>query len=77
MWTQVVGKLVLAMTPLTNHHWNVSFHFTARGLALTATFDFVGHRLLLECSDGAIETIPLAPRTVADFHAAVMAALER
>ncbi|HET9652289.1 MAG TPA: DUF5996 family protein [Usitatibacter sp.] len=88
MWMQVVGKLVLATTPLTNHHWNVAFHYAARGLAtqpmhvgagrtLTATFDFVEHRLLLQASDGAIECIALAPRTVADFHAAVMDALER
>jgi hypothetical protein len=88
MWSQIVGKIALATTPLVNHHWNVAFHFTSRGLAtqametgdgrtLTIAFDFVGHRLLLQCSDGGIETIPLVPRTVADFHAAVMAALAR
>jgi hypothetical protein len=88
MWTQVVGKLALALTPLANHHWNVAFRFTARGLAtepmragggrtLTATFDFVGHRLLLQSSDGLVESIPLAPRTVADFYLAVMDALRR
>ncbi|HET9581119.1 MAG TPA: DUF5996 family protein [Usitatibacter sp.] len=87
MWTQVIGKVALALTPLTNHHWNVAFHFTPRGLAtlpmqagermLTATFDFVDHRLVLHASDGAVESIALVPRTVADFHAAVMGALER
>ena len=88
MWTQVVGKLALALTPLANHHWNVAFQLTARGLAtapmdagagrtLTATFDFIGHRLLLQASDGAREAIALAPQTVADFHASVMDALRR
>jgi uncharacterized protein DUF5996 len=88
MWTQVVGKLTLALTPLANHHWNVAFNLTARGLVtgpmhagtgrtLTASFDFVAHRLLLQTSDGAREAIALAPQTVADFHAAVMDALRR
>jgi hypothetical protein len=88
LWTQVVGKIALAATPLVNHHWNVALQLTARGLAtqpletgdgrsLTITFDFVGHRLLMQRSDGALETFPLVPRTVADFHASVVAALER
>ena len=88
MWMQVVGKIVLALTPLANHHWNVAFHFTSRGLAtqpmevghgrsLTMTFDFVGHRLLFQCSDGAVESVPLIPRTVADFYALVMETLRR
>jgi len=88
MWTQVVGKLTLALTPLANHHWNVAFNLTARGLAtgpmdagggrtLTATFDFVNHRLALQTSEGARQTIALAPQTVADFYAAVMDALRR
>ena len=31
MWMQVVGKVCLELTPLTNHFWNVAFHFTSRG----------------------------------------------
>jgi hypothetical protein len=88
LWTQVIGKLALAMTPLVNHHWNVAFRLTARGFAtqamhladgrsLTAEFDFIEHELALRCSDGGAETIALEPMTVADFHAAVMAALAR
>jgi len=88
LWTQVVGKIALATTPLVNHHWNVALHLTSRGLAtqalhagparsFTMTFDFVGHRLLIQCSDGGLETLALVPRTVADFHAAVMDALGR
>ena len=87
MWMQVVGKVCLALTPLTNHFWNIAFHITSRGLAtpalpvdgraLTITFDFVEHRLLLQCSDGAAQTIALEPRTVADFYRLVMDALHR
>jgi len=87
MWTQVVGKVCLALTPRINHFWNVAFRVTPRGLAtatlnagfraLTMTFDFLSHRLLIECSDGGIEAVALEPRSVADFHAAVMAALRR
>ena len=85
MWTQVVGKLCLALTPRCNHFWNIAFQVTSRGLmtptltagarALTITFDFVDHQLLLQCSDGGTKAIALEPRTVADFHAMVMRAL--
>src|SRR5664279_5974069 len=87
MWMQVVGKVCLALTPRVNHFWNVAFRVTARGLAtptldvggraLTIAFDFVDHRLVLQCSDGASETIPLTPTSVADFHATVMRSLAR
>ncbi len=87
MWTQVVGKVCLALTPLTNHFWNIALQVTPRGLAtppllsrgrvLTIAFDFVGQALVFRCSDGATETFPLEPRTVADFHRLVMDALRR
>jgi hypothetical protein len=87
MWMQIVGKLCLSLTPLTNHFWNITFRVTSRGLAtpvmnagaraLTITFDFLDHQLVLETSDGQIGRLPLEPRTVAAFHAEVMAALRR
>jgi hypothetical protein len=87
MWAQVVGKVCLALTPPTNHFWNVAFHLTSCGLAtpaltvgervLTLVFDFVSHRLILQCSDGRTETISLEPRTVAEFYLMVMEALHR
>src|SRR5437899_8251615 len=50
MWTQVVGKLALKLSPLTNHYWNTALQVTPRGLAtlpltadhrsVTITFDF-------------------------------------
>ena len=32
MWTQIVGKVRLALTPLVNHFWNVPLYVSARGL---------------------------------------------
>lgn len=86
LWTQIVGKIRLAQTPLINHWWNVPLYVTARGLTTSAMpyetrtfeidFDFIDHRLLIESDDGALKTIALAPRSVADFHHAVMNALD-
>jgi hypothetical protein len=87
MWTQVVGKICLALTHLSNHFWNIAFQVTSRGLAtpslnadgraLAITFDFISHRLEMQVSDGRTVTIPLEPRTVADFYGLVMDAIER
>jgi uncharacterized protein DUF5996 len=87
MWTQIVGKVCLALTPLSNHFWNIAFQITARGLVtpvmpiggrgLMMTFDFVDHQLVIQCSDGASERIALQPRTVAEFYRLVMDALHR
>jgi hypothetical protein len=88
MWTQVVGKLAIPTTSLVNHHWNLTLHFTSRGLTtlpmncsdgrtFQAVFDFVSHELQLTTSDGAVERIALEPQTVAQFHARVKDALDR
>ncbi|HEY6446335.1 MAG TPA: DUF5996 family protein [Acidobacteriaceae bacterium] len=77
-WTQVVGKVRLALTPLVNHWWNVPLYVTARGLTTSAIpyghqafelrFDFLGQQLVLETSDGLVESLALEPRSVADFY---------
>jgi hypothetical protein len=78
MWTQIVGKVRLALTPLVNHWWNVPLYVNARGLTTSAIpcrehlfkiqFDFIDHVLALQTNDGATKTLPLAPRSVADFY---------
>jgi hypothetical protein len=85
MWTQVVGKIRLAQTPVVNHWWNVPLYVTARGLTTSAMtyqdrtfqidFDFISHQLLIETSDGATRALKLAPRTVADFYRETFALL--
>ena len=85
MWSQVVGKVKLALTPFLNDWWNVTFAVTARGLTTQAIpihrrlfqmdFDFIDHRLWIHVNDGNSRSIPLAPRSVADFYAEVMSTL--
>ena len=85
LWTQMVGKVVLGLTPLVNHWWNIPLHVTARGLttlripyghrAFELRFDFLRHELLLETSEGLVKTLPLAPRSVADFYREFLAML--
>jgi hypothetical protein len=85
LWTQVVGKVRLAHAPMVNHWWNVALYVTSRGLTTSAIpydartfqidFDFIDHRLVIRTGDGATETMPLGPRSVADFHAELMGRL--
>jgi hypothetical protein len=85
MWMQIVGKVALATTPLSNHYWNIALHLTARGFetqpmtahghVFSAAFDLVGHELVFTCSDGRRAAIALRPCTVADFYTGVMKTL--
>ncbi len=86
MWTQVVGKVRLALEPMVNHWWQVPLYVSARGLTtslmhapaadLEIEFDFVNHCLEIRTSTGEVRRLPLAPQSVADFYAATMSALE-
>jgi len=85
MWTQIVGKVRLRLTPLVNHWWNVPLYVNARGLttsripygerAFELWFDFIRHELVLETTDGLRATLALAPRSVAEFYGEFMAML--
>jgi len=85
LWTQVVGKVRLAVTPWLNHSWHATLYVSARGLstglipygtrAFEMTFDFLAHALEIQVSEGARRQIELRPQSVATFHAAVMRAL--
>jgi hypothetical protein len=87
LWTQVVGKIRLALTPWQNHGWQVPLYVTARGLgtspmpsggeAIELEFDFIAHRLVLRTSRGDVDEVPLRPQAVADFYRAVMDLLLR
>ncbi|HEU5409471.1 MAG TPA: DUF5996 family protein [Candidatus Acidoferrales bacterium] len=78
MWTQIVGKVRLALAPRVNHWWSVVLYVNSRGLttsaipcgerALEIQFDFLKHVLEIKVSDGSMRTLALAPRTVADFY---------
>jgi hypothetical protein len=78
MWTQIVGKTRLALSPLQAHWWNVPLYVTARGLSTAAMpvadgvleieFDFAEDQLLFRMSSGARLAKPLRPQSVADFY---------
>lgn len=86
LWTQIVGKVRLALTPWLNHGWQVPLYVTTRGLGTSAMpfgdgdildieFDFVAHQLVCRTSRGDIASLPLEPRSVADFHHRLLALL--
>jgi Family of unknown function (DUF5996) len=85
MWTQIVGKIRLVLTPLENHWWNVPLYVTPRGLTTSAipygdrlfqiNFDFISHLLLIETTDGSVKTFALRPCSVAEFYKEMMTAL--
>lgn len=85
MWTQIVGKVRLALAPHVNHWWQVPLYVNACGLTSSAIpygdrtfevqFDFVEHQLVITVSDGQIKSMPLRPQSVAAFYAEFMAAL--
>jgi len=79
MWTQIIGKTRLALSPLQAHWWNVPLYVSARGLSTAAMpygaemleieFDFVSHDLRYRLTTGATISTPLRAQTVAEFYA--------
>lgn len=86
LWTQIVGKVRLALEPMVNHWWQVTLFVSGRGLTtplmpagqrgLQIEFDFVDDVLDLRTTDGGRRQVRLEPRSVADFYAATMGALD-
>jgi hypothetical protein len=86
MWTQVIGKVALALAPPLNHSWSVALQVTPRGLStrtlahdtrtFTIAFDFIEHLLIVRASDDETRRLALRPQTVADFYHQVMATLD-
>ena len=86
MWTQIIGKVRLALAPMINHWWQVTLYVTSRGLTTSPMpygtrtfqieFDFLDHHLRVETSDGDRRSFTLAPRSVAEFYSETMAALK-
>jgi hypothetical protein len=84
-WTQIVGKTRLALAPMQNHWWQAALYLTARGLGTSpipyrersfeVELDFLDHALVVRTSDGGTRTLPLAPRSVADFYREYVALL--
>src|SRR5947199_6226156 len=85
LWTQIVGKVKLELSPSVNHWWHVPLFITPRGLTTSAipfqggifdvTFDFIDHTLRIFTSEGTSRALPLIPRSVAAFYQEFMACL--
>jgi len=86
MWTQIVGKVRLALSPRINHWWEVALYVSARGLTTSpipygtgifeVEFDFIVHKLKITTSWGKAKTMALEPRSVADFYREFMGHLK-
>lgn len=86
MWTQIVGKIRLALSPPLNHWWHSALYVSPRGLTTSAMpyqqrlleieFDFLDHKLRLSTSDDQERTLALQPRSVADLYGELMAKLQ-
>ncbi len=86
MWTQIVGKIRLVRTPLTNEWWNVPLYLTPRGLTTSVIpcdeknfsidFDFLSHRLVVQTNFNDGFSFDLEPMTVAEFYRKLMSKLK-
>lgn len=78
LWTQIVGKIRMALSPMVNHWWQVTLYVSARGLStgaipdgtrvLDIEFDFVDHVLRMRTSDGCVAKVALEPKSVSEFY---------
>jgi hypothetical protein len=85
LYTQVVGKIRLALAPMTNHWWQVAMYVTSRGLTTSPIpyedrtfqldFDFFDHQLVIMTSGGDLRRIPLGG-SVKSFYREVMSKLQ-
>jgi hypothetical protein len=85
LWSQIVGKVRLALEPMLNHWWQVPLYVSARGLTtslmhapgldLEIEFDFVDHRVDIRTSTGEVRSVALKPLSVADFYVTTVSAL--
>ncbi len=85
LWTQMAGKVRLALTPWLNHSWHVTLYVTARGLTTSPIpwksgsfqidFDFLDHVLWIRTSEGHFRLLMLKPMSVAEFYEDLMIAL--
>jgi hypothetical protein len=87
LWTQIAGKIRLALSPPLNHWWHIVLYVSARGLTTSPIpygdrhfqidFDFIDHRLLVADSEGRTFEQRLEPKSVALFYRELMEGLER
>ena len=82
LWSQIIGKIRLAFTPLVNHWWQVPFYMTSRGWTTSPIpykenifqidFDFIDHQIQITTDRGDFRSLELKPRSVSDFYKETM-----
>ena len=87
LWTQIVGKIRLSLSPWVNHSWHTTLYVTARGLTTSAIpydsrrfqidFDFLDHQLRVRSSDARSAALALEPQSVASFYTRLMEQLHK
>ncbi|HEY0512700.1 MAG TPA: DUF5996 family protein [Thermoanaerobaculia bacterium] len=87
LWTQIVGKIRLTLSPWVNHCWSVTLYVTARGLTTSPIphgvrmfqidFDFISHQLIVRVNDGATGSLALEPQSVAEFYVRLMEEMKK
>jgi hypothetical protein len=85
LWSQVVGKTRLMLTPWINHSWHVTLYVSARGLttglihapqsSFEMEFDLIADALVINDTLGRERRVTLGPQSVANFYAATLQAL--
>ena len=85
MWTQIAGKIRMALSPPLNHWWHAALYVNPRGLTtgpvpyppgiFEIQFDFIKHELSLSTSEGGLSSRPLGAECVADFYRGILEAL--
>ena len=85
MWTQIVGKIRMMLSPPLNHWWHVTLYVNARGLTtgpvpyargiFEIQFDFLDHRLQISTSQATGSVRQLKAESVAAFYAAITESL--
>ncbi len=78
LWTQMLGKLRVALSPPQNHTWHTALYLTARGLTtgpvpsgtavIEVELDFVDERLRVAREDGLSFSAPLRSCSVAEMY---------
>ena len=86
MYTQVIGKLRLALSPFEPQWANVPLYLTARGLTTSPVssgqtgfaidVDLINHEVIVAINDGRIERVALDARPVADFYQELIGRLQ-
>jgi hypothetical protein len=85
MWTQIVGKIRMTLSPPLNHWWHVTLYVNSRGLTtgpvpyplgiFEVQFDFHKHLVSISTSEGSDASLPLRAESVAAFYKGILEAL--